>query len=128
MRTTKKMTNSTDDITKAMNAIVNWAFDKKTQLPIEDRVMRLSADVAYIVTHTAILVHCSGPHENSLTMLVNTKRGQKIPPGQVRYTSGNVIEFQDIGAPQPGAPVMTVQELILRVWDIATELGLEIEV
>lgn len=90
---------------------------------LEGTVSALQRDFAYAVTHTAVVVH--SPHA-SLQMLVNTPRGQIVPRGECRFTDGTALEFQDIGMPQPGAPTMTVQELMARAWGIARELGLGI--
>jgi hypothetical protein len=84
----------------------------------------LQRDVAYMVAATAIKVHSNRPE---LRTVVNTERGQIIPRGACRFTDGTTIEFQDIGMPQVGATLMTVQELMTRVWGIAQDLGLELE-
>lgn len=89
----------------------------------EDTVALLQRDFAYAVQMTAVLVHSNQP---ALAMLINTARGQIVPRGQCKFTDGSTVEFQDIGMPQPNAPLMTVQELMARVWNIASELGLEI--
>lgn len=90
----------------------------------EETVSAMQRDLAYMVTHTAVLVHSNRPE---LAMLVNTPRGQIVPRGQCKFTNGSTIEFQDIGMPQPGAAVMTVSELMARVWGIAREIGLELQ-
>lgn len=103
-----------------------WDLPPETlpAVPVEDTVAALQRDVAYLVTHTGILVHSR--HE-ALQMLVNTARGQIIPRGECRFTDGSTLEFQDIGMPQPSAPAMTVRELVAQVWEIAKQLGLELE-
>ena len=95
-----------------------------TPVPLDDTVRKMQRDMAYMVTHTAIMVH--SPHE-ALQMVVNTPRGQIIPRGECKFTDGTVLEFQDIGMPQPGVPAMTVAELMARAWQIASELGLELQ-
>lgn len=93
--------------------------------PIEDTVSALQRDVAYMVTHTAVLVHSK---HGALSMLVNTPRGQIIPRNKCQFNDGSTIEFQDIGMPQIGAPEMTVRDLVAYVWNIATtQLGLELQ-
>lgn len=92
-------------------------------VPVQETVALLQRDLAYVVKYTAVLVHCE--KHPPLEMLVNTARGQIIPKGTCRFTDGATLEFQDIGAPQPGAPVMTVQELINHVWTLSREIGLE---
>lgn len=89
----------------------------------EETVAALQRDLAYAVTHTAVLVHSNQP---ALAMLVNTSRGQVVPRGECNFTDGSKFELQDIGMPQVGAPVMSVQELMLRIWEITRELGLEL--
>ena len=91
---------------------------------VEDVVHALQRDMVYMVSHTGVTVHSQ--HE-ALQMLVNTPRGQIIPRGECKLTDGSTIEFQDIGAPQVGAPVMTVKELMARVWEVVTELGLGVQ-
>lgn len=91
----------------------------------EDKVTAIQKDLAFIVAYTAVLVHSNQP---GLAMLVNTERGQIIPRGECKFTDGSTFELQDIGAPQVGAPLMSVQELMARVWDIARDLGLELQI
>lgn len=91
---------------------------------VAQTVALLQKDFAYAVQYTAVLVHSNRPE---LSMLVNTLRGQIVPRGECKFKDGSKIEFQDIGMCQPGAPVMSVQELMQRVWGIAKELGLELE-
>jgi hypothetical protein len=90
---------------------------------VADTVALLQRDVAYMVTHTAIMVHSN---QAALSMLVNTARGQIVPRGECRFTDGSTFELQDIGMPQPGAPTMTVQKLTAYLWEVARELGLEL--
>lgn len=90
----------------------------------ESTVALIQADLRYLVAHTAVMVHS---RHASLQMLVNTARGQIIPRGECRFTDGSTVEFQDIGMPQVNCPVMSVAELMTRVWDVARELGLELE-
>ena len=91
---------------------------------VEDVVRGLQRDMVYMVSHTGVTVH--SPHD-ALQMLVNTPRGQIIPRGECKLTDGSTIEFQDIGMPQIGAPVMSVKELMARVWEVVTELGLGVQ-
>lgn len=99
------------------------AVPEPVQAPAADTVALLQRDVAYMVTHTAVLVHST--HE-SLRTLVNTPRGQIVPRGECKFTDGSTFELQDIGMPQINAPVMTVQKLMAYLWDVARELGLEL--
>jgi hypothetical protein len=92
--------------------------------PVGETVALMQADLAYMVTHTAVIVHSNRPE---LRMLVNTPRGQIIPRGECKFTDGSTIELQDIGMPQPKAPTMAVQEIMARVWEAARDLGLELE-
>jgi hypothetical protein len=93
-------------------------------VPVQETVALMQADMAFMVTHTAVLVHSNRPE---LRMLVNTPRGQIVPRGECRFMDGSAIELQDIGMPQPKAPTMTVQEVMARVWEVARDLGLELE-
>lgn len=92
-------------------------------VPVAETLALLQRDVAYMVTYTAVVVHSNRPE---LAMCVNTKRGQIVPRGECQFTDGSTVEFQDIGMPQVGAPVTTVQELTARVWSLARDLGLEL--
>lgn len=92
--------------------------------PVDETVALLQRDIAYMVTHTAVLVHSN---RVELRMLFNSPRGQIIPRGECKFTDGSTLELQDIGMPQPGADVMTVQELMARVWQIVYDLGLELQ-
>ena len=91
--------------------------------PLDEKVELLARDVAYIVTHTAVIVQSE---RAELRILVNTPRGQIVPRGTCKFTDGTTVEFQDIGAPQPGAPEMLVGELMVRTWNVAASLGLEL--
>lgn len=93
-------------------------------VPLADTVALLQRDMAYVLRHTAVMVH--SPHAE-LQLIVNTKRGQIVPRGECKFSDGSTLEFHDIGAPQVGAPEMTVDELMTRVWEIARELGLELK-
>jgi len=93
--------------------------------PVQETVALMQTDMAFMVTHTAVLVHSNRPE---LRMLVNTLRGQIIPRGECRFTDGSTIELQDIGMPQPKVLTMTVQEVMARVWEVARNLGLELEI
>lgn len=84
----------------------------------------LRQDFAYAVTNTAVKVHSNNP---ALQFLVNTARGQIIPRGDCKFTNGTVVEFQDIGMCQPGAPYMTVEDLLSKVLETARGLGLEFD-
>lgn len=90
----------------------------------EETLSALQRDVAYMVTHTAVLVHSK---HASLQMLINTPRGQIIPRGECKFTDGSTFELQDLGMPQVGAPLVSVPDLLTRVWDVARELGLELQ-
>lgn len=101
------------------------AVPEPAQAPaVQDVVKALQADMAYMITHTAVLVR--SPHA-ALQMLVNTARGQIVPRGEVKFMDGSTLEFQDIGMPQIGAAAMTVKELVLHVLGIASELGLKVQ-
>lgn len=89
--------------------------------PLDETVTALQRDVAYMVTHTAVVVHSN---REELRHVVNTRRGQIVPRGEAKYADGTTIEFQDIGMPQPGARTLTVAELIERVLHDASNLGL----
>lgn len=89
----------------------------------EQTVQALQRDFAYAVQYTAVLVHSN---QAALRTLVNTTRGQIVPRGTCKFTDGSTFELQDLGMPQPGAPVMTVQDLVTHLWGVAKELGLEL--
>lgn len=99
------------------------AVPEPVKTPAET-ITAMQRDMAYMVTHTAVMVHSK---HAALQMLVNTPRGQIIPRGVCKFTDGSKLEFQDIGMPQPGAPEMTVRDLTARLWNIANELGIGIE-
>jgi hypothetical protein len=95
---------------------------------VEDTIALLQSDFAYAVTHTAVVVHSNNP---ALVFTANTHRGQLVPRGEVRFFDPNgltttTIELQDIGMPQVNAQYMTVQQIMSRVWKLASELGLEL--
>lgn len=94
---------------------------------LDETVRLLQADVSYLVKHTAVAVHVTGPHAAELSMYANTLRGQLIPTGEGRLTQGHTVTFQDIGMPQPGLPEMTVAELAQALTTKAAALGLEVE-
>jgi hypothetical protein len=88
---------------------------------VEETVTLLQRDFAYAVQYTAVRVH--SPH-TELQFTVNTPRGQIVPRGECKLSDGSVLEFQDIGMPQPDAPTATVQELVAMVWDAVKTLKL----
>lgn len=90
---------------------------------VEETVSLLQSDFAYAVAHTCIVVHSNNP---ALMFMANTHRGQLVPRGEVKFLDGTTIELQDIGMPQVNAQYMTVQQIMARVWKLASELGLEI--
>lgn len=93
------------------------------QSSLEETVKALQADLRFAVRHTSILVRSSN---TLLRMVVNTERGQSLPPGTCTFKDGSTVEFQDLGMPQVNVPLMTVSELVRTVFSKATELGLEI--
>ena len=85
--------------------------------------MRLCNAISpYAVRMTAIIVRSNNP---AFATVVNTERGQIVPRGEVKFTDGTTVELCDVGMCQPNVPEMTVQDIIARVWAMATELGLE---
>ena len=88
---------------------------------LANTVNDIRRDIAFAVRHTAILV-CS--NNEALRMIVNTVRGQDMPPGGCTFTDGSEVTFRDIGMPQPGVPLMTLQELARAVADKALGMGL----
>ena len=90
---------------------------------VEDVVMALQRDFAYAVRMTCIVVHSNNP---AFITSANTDRGQIVPRGECRFTDGTTVELQDIGMCQTNTPYMTVQEIMSRVWETATKLGLEL--
>lgn len=107
---------------------ITHRFPWETQPPAapttEDTVRMLQRDVAFIVKYTAVHVRSN---VDALDMLVNTPRGQIVPQGICMLSDGSTFEFHDIGAPQPGAPVLTIKELVAQVWDVVGALGLELQ-
>jgi hypothetical protein len=90
-------------------------------VPLEETVTLLQRDFAYAVAYTAVMVHSN---REELRMVANTLRGQIVPRGEGRFTDGTTIEITDIGMPQPGVQVMTVDEVFKRTTDAARALGL----
>ena len=90
---------------------------------VEDTLDLLRNDFAYAVANTAVVVHSNNP---ALVLTANTPRGQLIPRGEVKFTDGTTIELQDIGMCQPNVPYMTVQQIMSRIWKLASDLGLEL--
>ena len=90
---------------------------------VEDAIALLQSDFAYAVTHTAVVVHSNNP---ALMFTANTHRSQLVPRGEVKFLDGTTVELQDIGMPQVHAQYMTVQQIMSRVWKLASELGLEL--
>jgi hypothetical protein len=90
---------------------------------VEDTIALLQRDFAYAVLNTAIVVHSSNP---ALAFTANTQRGQLTPRGEVKFTDGTTVELQDIGMCQPNVPYLTVQQIMSRIWQLASDLGLEI--
>lgn len=88
-----------------------------------DLIEALRRDFAYAVVNTCIVVHSSNP---AFVFVANTQRGQIVPRGEVKFTDGTAVELQDVGMPQPKVPYMTVQEIMARIWELASELGLEL--
>lgn len=91
--------------------------------PVPDTVAALQRDFAYAVRMTAVAIHSNNP---AFVAIINTDRGQIVPRGEVKFTDGTTVELQDIGMCQPQTPYMTVQDIMARVWELATELGLEL--
>jgi hypothetical protein len=112
-------------MTEGKHALMPWEApaDEPPERSLEETVKALQADMAFAVRHTAVLVRSDNA---LLRMVVNTERGQLMPPGAVTFTDGSTVEFQDIGMCQLGVPTMTVHELAKAVFSKATELGLEI--
>ena len=90
---------------------------------VADDVAALKLDFAYAVANTAVTVHSDNP---AFVMTANTRRGQIVPQGKVKFSDGTTVELQDIGMCQPNVPHMTVREIMARIWAVATELGLEL--
>ena len=89
----------------------------------EDLIELLQFDFAYAVANTAIVIHSNNP---ALVFTANTARGQLVPRGEVKFMDGTTVELQDIGMPQVNVQYMTVQQIMSRIWKIASEIGLEI--
>ena len=110
------------------NEVQRYPWEPPLPVPAEptteETVKLLQRDFALAVQLTAVLVHSKHP---ALKILVNTPRGQIIPRGEVKFTDGSTLEFQDVGMPQPNTPFMaSVQDLIAQVWETVQQLGLEI--
>lgn len=99
-----------------------FPWEPPAALSAEDAIEALRQDFAYAVAHTCVVVHSDNP---AFAMMANTKRGQIIPRGEVKFSDGTALELQDIGMCQPGLSYMTVQEIMTRIWGVASELGLE---
>lgn len=107
---------------EAPYAQIAGAYTRKIS-GLESTVRALQTDMYFAVRHTSVLVRSDNA---LLRMVVNTERGQAIPPGKCVFKDGSTIEFQDIGMPQPGMPLMTVPELVKAAFSKAVEIGLEI--
>ncbi len=88
-----------------------------------DAVALLQNDFAYAVANTCVVVHSNNP---AFAFIANTQRGQLVPRGEVKLSDGTTVELQDIGMCQPNTPYMTVQQIMARLWKLASEQGLEI--
>lgn len=97
-----------------------FPWEPPTTVELIDAVRR---DFAYAVSNTCIVVHSNNP---SFAFAANTQRGQIVPRGEVKLSDGTTVELQDIGMCQPNVPYMTVQEIMSRIWGLASELGLEL--
>jgi hypothetical protein len=97
-----------------------WEFEPRS---VDDAIELIQRDFAYAVTHTAIVVHSNNP---AMIFTANTHRGQLVPRGEVKFLDGTTVELQDIGMPQVNVQYMTVQQIMSRVWKLASELGLEL--
>jgi len=102
---------------------VTFPWKQSAEHSLEDTVAALQRDFAFAVKHTAVLVRSS---DERLRMIVNTPRGYNIPEGIGTFKDGTITELYDLGMPQPGAPVMTIDQLAKLVLDKATEIGLEL--
>lgn len=89
----------------------------------EDTIALIQNDFAYAVANTAIVVHSNNA---AFAFIANTKRGQLVPRGEVKFSDGTTLELQDIGMCQPNTPYMSVQQIMSRIWKLASDLGLEI--
>lgn len=93
---------------------------------LEDTVTAMQRDMAYMVSHTAVRVRSE---HVDLQITVNTPRGQLMPRGECMLSDGSTVEFQDIGMPQPNLNTqeLSIRELVACVWEVARELGLELQ-
>lgn len=99
-----------------------YPWEPPIELPAtQDIVAALQRDFAYAVANTCIIVHSNNP---AFKLIVNTKRGQIVPRGEVKFSDGTTVELLDIGMCQPNVQHMTVQELMTQIWSLASELGL----
>jgi hypothetical protein len=89
----------------------------------EDTIALIQNDFAYAVANTCVVVHSNNP---AFAFIANTQRGQLVPRGEVKLSDGTTVELQDIGMCQPNVPHMNVQQIMSRIWDLASKLGLEI--
>jgi hypothetical protein len=80
--------------------------------PLDETVAALQRDVAFIVAFTCVRVLSN---RADLQFAVNLRRGEHVPRGEAKFADGTTVEFQDIGAPQPGLPTMGVAELVEHV-------------
>lgn len=100
-----------------------WEQEPNFEREQAETIALLQRDLAYMVTHTAVLVHSK---HAALAMLVNTARGQLMPRGECKLSDGSTFEFQDVGMPQVNAPEVSVPDLLKRVYEVTQELGLEL--
>lgn len=102
---------------------VRFPWEPPAPLSVGETVEALQRDFAYAVVNTAVVVHSNN---EAFTMIANTRRGQIVPRGEVRFSDGTTVELQDIGMCQPNVPHMTVQEIMTRIWSTASGLSLEL--
>lgn len=100
-----------------------FPWEPAPTLMVADTVAALQRDFAYAVKMTCVVVHSNNP---AFAMAANTDRGQIVPRGEVKFSDGTTVELHDIGMCQPNTPYMTVQDIMARVWEMATNLGLEL--
>lgn len=104
----------------ADNELFPWDPPRRS---VEDTIALIQNDFAYAVANTCIVVHSSN---SAFAFVTNTQRGQLVPRGEVRFSDGTTVELQDIGMCQPNVPYMNVQQIMSRIWKLASDLGLEI--
>lgn len=102
---------------------VRFPWEPPAALSVDETVAALRRDFAYAVANTAVVVHSNN---SAFTMTANTQRGQIVPRGEVKFQDGTTVELQDIGMCQPNVPYMTVREIMARIWEVASELNLEL--